>query len=208
MLLLLLSRWPLPMLQFLRIPIAGFPTDLYYLLPNNIEEFKQKYKVEATVLFNHNAILTQRISHERDTTHTQLAATHETIDNLEEQLIQLNLDLNIARAASTFTVSVPIVAAPPPSTVSTFRSKNNEAANVIYAVSRLEGRDLDQGVPLINTDPAVPFSSITAFVAHLEASFGDPDLRSTTRHQLVALKEGKGDFATYYSVWGNANAKR
>ncbi|KAH0606520.1 uncharacterized protein H6S33_003354, partial [Morchella sextelata] len=75
----------------------------------------------------------------------------------------------------------------------------NEAAKVIYAVSRLEGRALDQVVPLVNANPAAPFSSVTAFVAHLEASFGDPDPRGTARRQLVALKQGKGDFATYYS---------
>ncbi|KAH0609146.1 uncharacterized protein H6S33_001374 [Morchella sextelata] len=75
----------------------------------------------------------------------------------------------------------------------------NEAAKIIYAVSRLEGRALDQVVPLINANPAAPFSSVTAFVAHLEASFGDTDPRGTTRRQLVALKQGKGDFATYYS---------
>ncbi|KAH0609663.1 uncharacterized protein H6S33_013149 [Morchella sextelata] len=75
----------------------------------------------------------------------------------------------------------------------------NEAAKVIYAVSRLEGRALDQVVPLVNANPAAPFSSVTAFVAHLEASFGDPDPRGTARRQLVALKQRKGDFATYYS---------
>ncbi|KAH0608327.1 uncharacterized protein H6S33_001461 [Morchella sextelata] len=75
----------------------------------------------------------------------------------------------------------------------------NEAAKVIYAVSHLEGRALDQVIPLINANPAAPFSSITAFVAHLEASFGDPDPQNTARPQLVALKQGKGDFANYYS---------
>ncbi|KAH0605312.1 uncharacterized protein H6S33_004534 [Morchella sextelata] len=63
----------------------------------------------------------------------------------------------------------------------------DEAAKVIYTVSRLEGRALDQVVPLVNANPAAPFSSVTAFVAHLEASFGDPDPRGTARHQLSQL---------------------
>jgi hypothetical protein len=197
-----------------------------------VEEFKRQYEVDAADLFNHIAVLVQRIRLERDTARTQLAAANETIDNLEEQVTRLNLDLNIARAAPAPAISVPVTAAPPPTTVPAFRSEKfpdpekfngtrtklsgfttqlrmklevnhdrfrNEAANVIYAVSRLEGRALDQVVPLINANPAAPFSSVTAFVAHLEASFGDPDPRGTTRRQLVALKQGKGDFATYYS---------
>ncbi|KAH0603198.1 uncharacterized protein H6S33_008202 [Morchella sextelata] len=75
----------------------------------------------------------------------------------------------------------------------------NEAAKVIYAVSRLEGRALDQVVPLVNANPAAPFSSVTAIVAQVKASFRDPDPRGTTCHQLVDLKQGKGDFATNYS---------
>jgi hypothetical protein len=75
----------------------------------------------------------------------------------------------------------------------------NEAATVIYAVTRLEGRALDQVIPLVNANPAAPFSSVTTFVAHLEASFGDSDPWGTARRQLVALKQGKEDFATYYS---------
>ncbi|KAH0603989.1 uncharacterized protein H6S33_007020 [Morchella sextelata] len=217
--------------------IVGFIAGFVYMssalsdeLPD--EEFKRQYDVDASDLFNHIAVLIQRIRHERDTTRTQLAAAHETIDNLEEQVTQLNLDLNVARAAPAPTAPVPVVAAPPPTTVSTFRSEKfpdpekfdgthtklpgfitqlqmklevnddrfrNEAAKVIYAVSCLEGRALDQAVPLVNANPAAPFSSATAFVTHLEASFGDPDPRGTARRQLVALKQCKGDFATYYS---------
>ncbi|KAH0609727.1 uncharacterized protein H6S33_012273 [Morchella sextelata] len=75
----------------------------------------------------------------------------------------------------------------------------NEAAKVIYAVSRLAERVPDQVIPLINGKSAAPFDSITTFIAHLKASFGDLDPRGTTRGQLVTLKQGKRDFATYYS---------
>ncbi|KAH0606065.1 uncharacterized protein H6S33_004522 [Morchella sextelata] len=200
--------------------------------PNDVEEFKRQYEVDAAELFKNIAVLVQRIRLQRDTLSTQFAAANETIDNLEEQVIRLNLDLNVAHAASAPTVAVLVAAAPPPATAPAFRSEKfpdpekfdgtrtkllgfttqlrmklevnhdrfrNEAAKVIYAISRLEGRALDQVVPLVNANPAAPFSSVTAFVAHLEASFGDPDSRGTARRQLVALKQGKGDFATYYS---------
>ncbi|KAH0606495.1 uncharacterized protein H6S33_003329 [Morchella sextelata] len=200
--------------------------------PNDVEEFKRQYEVDAADLFNHIAVLVQRIHHERDTTRTQLTAANETIDNIEEQVTQLNLDLNFTRAAPAPAVSVPVAAAPSPTTVPAFRSKKfpdpekfdgtltklpgfitqlrmklevnydrfrNEAAKVIYPVSRLEGRALDQVVPLVNTNSAALFSTVTAFIAHLEASFGDPDPRGTARRQLVALKQSKGDFVTYYS---------
>lgn len=75
----------------------------------------------------------------------------------------------------------------------------NESAKVIYSISRLEGRALDQVVPLVNSCPSAPFSSVNAFIAHLEASFGDPDPRGTARRELVTLRQGNGDFATYYS---------
>ncbi|KAI0995438.1 hypothetical protein K3495_g12740 [Podosphaera aphanis] len=75
----------------------------------------------------------------------------------------------------------------------------NEAAKVIYSISRLEGRALDQVVPLVNANSSAPFPSVTAFIAHLEASFGDPDPRGTARRELLALRQGKGDFASYYS---------
>ncbi|KAH0606068.1 uncharacterized protein H6S33_004525 [Morchella sextelata] len=200
--------------------------------PNDVEEFKRQYEVDAAGLFNNIAVLVQRIRLQRDTLNTQLTAANETIDNLEEQVTQLNLNLNVARAAPAPAASAPVAAAPPPTTVPAFRSEKfpdpekfdgtrnklpgfttqlriklevnhdrfrNEAAKVIYAVSRLEGRALDQVVPLVNANPAAPLSSVTAFVAHLEASFGDPDPRGTARRQLVTLKQGKGDFATYYS---------
>jgi hypothetical protein len=143
--------------------------------PNDVEEFKRQYEVHAASLFNHIPVLVQRIRLERDTARTQLATANETIDNLEEQVTQLNLDLNVAHPAPAPAVSVPV------------------------AISRLEGRALDQVIPLVNANPAAPFSSVTAFVAHLEALFGDPDPRGTARRQLVALKQGKGHFATYYS---------
>jgi hypothetical protein len=203
-----------------------------WVSPNDIEEFKPQYKNDAAALFDHIAVLVQRIRHERDTSHTQFAAAHEIIDNLEEQVTQLNLDLNVARATPASTVPVPIVTAPQPTTVSTFMSEKfpnpekfdgtrtklsgfitqlrmklevnddrfrNEAAKVIYAVSPLEGRALDQVIHLVNANLAAHFSSVTAFIAHLKVSFGDPDPRNTVRSQLVTLKQGKGDFTTYYS---------
>ncbi|KAI0992920.1 hypothetical protein K3495_g15264 [Podosphaera aphanis] len=75
----------------------------------------------------------------------------------------------------------------------------NEAAKVIYSISRLEGRALDQIVPLVNSKPSAPFPSVNAFISHLDASFGDPDPRGTARRELLALKQGSGDFASYYS---------
>ncbi|KAH0608775.1 uncharacterized protein H6S33_001003 [Morchella sextelata] len=174
--------------------------------PNDVEEFKRQYEVDAADLFNNIAILVQRIRLQRDTFSTQLATANETIDNLEEQVTQLNLDLNVACAAPAPAASAPVAAAPPPTTVPAFRSekfpdpeKFDGTPKVIYAVSCLEGRALDQVVPLVNANPAAPFSSVTALVTHLEASFGDPDPRGTARRQLIALKQGKGDFATYYS---------
>ncbi|KAH0612464.1 uncharacterized protein H6S33_008844 [Morchella sextelata] len=69
--------------------------------PKDIEEFKQK-----------------------DTARTQFATNHETIDNLEEQVTQLNLDLNLARAAPAPIITVPVVTFPSPITASPFRSEN------------------------------------------------------------------------------------
>ena len=75
----------------------------------------------------------------------------------------------------------------------------NEVAKVIYSVSRLEGKALDQVVPLVNANPSATFSSVDEFISYLESSFGDPDPRGTARRELVSLKQGKGDFASYYS---------
>ncbi|KAH0611275.1 uncharacterized protein H6S33_010540 [Morchella sextelata] len=99
------------------------PDSPTWAAPNDVEEFKRQYEVDAADLFNNIAVLVQRIRLERDTSRTQLAATNETIDNLEEQVTRLNLDLNVARAAPAPTVSVPIAAAPPPTTVPAFRSE-------------------------------------------------------------------------------------
>ncbi|KAH0609708.1 uncharacterized protein H6S33_012254 [Morchella sextelata] len=94
-----------------------------WVRPNDTEEFKRQYKVDASDLFNHIAVLIQIIRNERDTACTKLAAVNETINNFEEQVTQLNLDLNVARTLTTPTFSAPIVTAPPPTTVSTFRSE-------------------------------------------------------------------------------------
>ncbi|KAH0609706.1 uncharacterized protein H6S33_012252 [Morchella sextelata] len=75
----------------------------------------------------------------------------------------------------------------------------NETVKVIYTVSCLEERALDQVGPLVNANSIDFFSSVTFFVDHMEASFRDLNTRSTTHHQLVLMRQGKGDFATYYS---------
>ncbi|KAH0614363.1 uncharacterized protein H6S33_006249 [Morchella sextelata] len=74
----------------------------------------------------------------------------------------------------------------------------NETVKVIHVVSCLEGRALNQVTPLVNANPADFFFSVTSFVAHMEDSFRDLNTRSTTHRQLVPLRQGKGDFATYY----------
>lgn len=198
--------------------------------PTNFEEFQEQFNTDSRNVYEEIVALLNRIRKERQDCRDQLVAAMQTIDNLEEQTTQLNLDLNIARAGHTSTA--PIFSNTSPNAAFAFRSEKfrdpdkfngtraklpgfltqlrmklevnsdrfrNEAAQVIYAISCLEGRALDQVVPLVNSNPSMPFSSISAFIAHLEASFGDPDPRGTARRELVALKQGTGDFATYYS---------
>ncbi|KAI1007902.1 hypothetical protein K3495_g326 [Podosphaera aphanis] len=162
---------------------------------------------------------------ERDQSKAKLDAANQTIDNLEELTTKLNVDLSIARAGHTQATTTS--STEPKSVAYAFRSEKfpdpekfdgsrtklpgfmtelrmklvvnhdrfrNEAAKVIYSISRLEARALDQVVPLVNANFFAPFPSVTAFIAHFEASFGDPDLR-----ELLALQQGKGDFASYYS---------
>lgn len=76
---------------------------------------------------------------------------------------------------------------------------SDETSKVIYSVSRLEGRALDQVIPIANSNPNTPFSSVQAFINYLNASFGDPDPRGTALRELLTLKQGDGDFANYYS---------
>lgn len=91
--------------------------------PNDVEEFKRQYEVNAVDLFNQIAVLVRRIRLERDTARTQLTAANKTIDNLEEQVTRLKLDLNISRAAPAPAVSVPVATAPPPTTLPVFSSE-------------------------------------------------------------------------------------
>lgn len=198
--------------------------------PATIQNFRQQFEENADTLYAYMNGHLNRYRTERDTAQGQLAAARQTIDNLEEQNTQLDLNLNIARAGHTKTSTTPI--ASPLDTSSTFRSEKfpdpekfdgtraklpgfvtqlrmklevnhdrfrNDGAKVIYSISRLEGRALDQVVPLVNTNPSAPFSSVTSFLAYLDASFGDPDPRGTARRELNKLKQGSGDFATYYS---------
>ncbi|KAH0602916.1 uncharacterized protein H6S33_007920 [Morchella sextelata] len=75
----------------------------------------------------------------------------------------------------------------------------NGTVKVIHVVSCFEGRALDNVIQLVNANPADFSSSITFFLIHMEASFGDVNTRSTTHRQLVPMRQGKDDFATYYS---------
>ncbi|KAH8148292.1 uncharacterized protein LAJ45_07745 [Morchella importuna] len=86
-----------------------------WVLPTNVKEFKQQYQRDISVLFNHLTVLVQRICHERDTARTQLGAAHEIIDNLEEQVMELNLDLNVARTTPATTTPVCVVTVTEPS---------------------------------------------------------------------------------------------
>ncbi|KAH0603595.1 uncharacterized protein H6S33_007917 [Morchella sextelata] len=75
----------------------------------------------------------------------------------------------------------------------------NGTAKVIHAVNCLEGRVRDQVIQLVKANPADFFSSVTFFVAYMEGSFRELNTQSTNHRQLVPLRQGKGDFATYYS---------
>lgn len=75
----------------------------------------------------------------------------------------------------------------------------NKAAQVIYGVSRLDGRALDQVVAPVNSNLIAPFSSVDLFVEYLEYSFGDSDPRSTAHRELADLKQCKGDSSSYYT---------
>lgn len=198
--------------------------------PLSLEAFKQQYEQNSAELYAYYNAHIARYRAERDTAQKQLATSNEAIDSLEEQVTQLNLNLNIARAGHTS--AIPSSTSNEQNTASSFRSEKfpdpekfngtraklpgfltqlrmklevnhdrfrNESAKVIYSISRLEGRALDQVVPLVNSCPSAPFSSVNNFIDHLEASFGDPDPRGTARRELVTLKQGNGDFATYYS---------
>ncbi|KAI0991232.1 hypothetical protein K3495_g16955, partial [Podosphaera aphanis] len=186
------------------------PQTTPWAAPVNFAEFRQQYETNANDLFDHITILfrqlratrTEALSQlnlartERDDARAQLSTTHETIDNLEEQATQLNLDLNIARAGHTSTASTTVTTNP--AVMPNFRSEKfpdpekfngsraklpgfltqlrmklevnddrfrNESAKIIYSISRLEGRALDQVVPLVNSKPSAPFSSVNAFIA-------------------------------------------
>ncbi|KAH0606492.1 uncharacterized protein H6S33_003326 [Morchella sextelata] len=174
--------------------------------------------------FNHH------IRHERDSARTLLPAAHKTIDYLEEQVIQVNLDLNVDHIAPVPNVPVPVFAATASTNFSTFGSETfpekfddirtkipgfvtqlrmklevnhnhfrNGTAKVIHSVTCLEGRALDQVIQLVNANPADFFSSVTFFVAQMEGSFRELNIQSTNHRQLIPLRQGKGDFATYYS---------
>ncbi|KAI0991155.1 hypothetical protein K3495_g17032, partial [Podosphaera aphanis] len=191
--------------------------------PASLAEFTAQYNIDHTALYNNLVALFElnkdtatRYRQERDTARSQLGEANQSIDNLEEQTTQLNVDLNIARAGHTQTATTSGATIhdhtsnfrsekfPDPEKFDGTRAKlpgfttqlrmklevnhdrfRNESAKVIYSISRLEGRALNQVVPLVNTNPSAPFSSVIAFIAYLEASFGDPDPRGTARRELV-----------------------
>lgn len=174
--------------------------------PTSIQSFRQQYEEDADTLCAYINGHLNRYRTERDTAQGQLAAARQTIDSLEEQNTQLDLNLNIAKAGHTQTTTTSKTIPndntlifrsekfPDPEKFDGTRSKlpgfvtqlrmklevnhdrfRNDSAKVIYSISRLEGRALDQVVPLVNTNPSAPFSSVTSFLAYLDASFGDPD---------------------------------
>lgn len=198
--------------------------------PQSVEEFTERVNQNAAGLLQQISSVVNRYLSERNDARSQLNTQQQTIFSLEEQITQLNLDLNIARAGHK--TLAPSNIQPDSTTNSVFRSERfpdpdkfngtrtkltgfltqlrmklemnddrfrNEAAKVIYGVSRLEGRALDQVVPLVNANPIAPFSSVDAFVKYLESSFGDPDPRATARRELANLKQGTGDFSSYYT---------
>lgn len=76
----------------------------------------------------------------------------------------------------------------------------SERAMVDYAISRLEGKALD--IIMSHSDEATEDLTITTMAklfTTLKEAFGDPDPINTARRELQALRQGKGDFASYYS---------
>lgn len=195
--------------------------------PTTVEQSQSQINESADELFRYMNGHLSRYRQERDAARSQLEEANKNIDQYEEQVTKLNLDLNIARAGHTLAAPTSKGVQqqnfrsekfPDPEKFDGTRLKlpgfliqlqmkleinddrfRNEASKVIYSVSRLEGRALDQVVPLVSINPTAPFSNVEEFVAYLQSSFGDPDPRGTARRELISLKQGKGDFATYYS---------
>ncbi|EPQ61739.1 hypothetical protein BGT96224_A20410 [Blumeria graminis f. sp. tritici 96224] len=70
----------------------------------------------------------------------------------------------------------------------------DEQSKVIYSISRLEGRALQQIIPIVRANPSTPLASIQSLIVNIEASFEDPDLHGTARQELQNLQQGIGDF--------------
>lgn len=194
--------------------------------PKTVQEFQGQIDDNIESLFNYMIGHLSRYRTERDNIRSQLEEANKLIDKGEEQINQLSLDLNISRAGhQPVTTSnnenisrVRSERFPDPEKFDGTRSKlpgfiiqmqmkleinsdrfRNESAKVIYSISRLEGRALDQVVPLVSANPSAPFPSVTTFLQYLQSSFGDPNPKGTARRELMALKQGNGDFASYYS---------
>lgn len=157
---------------------------------------------------------------ERDIAIAGLDAANKSINNLEQLDTTLNLDLSISNSnleSGTMKSKFRSEKFPVPEKFNGDRTKlprflthlmmksivnsdryYNESAKVIYSVSRLEGKALIQVVSLVKANPAAPFVSVQALVQYLESSFGNPNPRGTARRELTALKQGKGDFSSYY----------
>lgn len=155
---------------------------------------------------------------------SQLDAANKSIDNLEQQIDKLKVELNVARVVQHPTPPPNPVKNfrserfPHPEKFDGDRANlpgfliqlqmklmaNNdrfqdEQFKIAYSISLLEGRALQQIVPIVRANPSAPFGSMSALIAYLEASFGDPDPRETARQELQNLQQGKEEFSRYYS---------
>ncbi|KAF5181718.1 Retrotransposon-derived protein peg10 [Thalictrum thalictroides] len=196
---------------------------------NDIDLFNQIGALILRIRTERNDARTQltKTLAEKNEFQNQLGMAHHNIDTCEEKITRLELELNIARATNNTATTEGKQKAnqnfrserfPDPEkfdgtrinlpgfiTQLLMKLKVNhdrfidETSKVVYSVSRLEGRALDQVIPIVKLNPDAPFSSVKAFVKYLNASFGDPDPRGTALRELLALKQGDGDFASYYS---------
>lgn len=76
----------------------------------------------------------------------------------------------------------------------------SDTAHVDNAVSRLEGKALDLVISHADDETEeLTIFTVATLMTTLKEAFGDPDPINTAHRQLLALRHGKGDFATYYS---------
>jgi hypothetical protein len=71
---------------------------------------------------------------------------------------------------------------------------------VSYAISRLEGRAMEQLLPYIRDNgQIVNLEDVEHVISILQTTFGDPDRAATARHKLQALRQGNKEFSVYYA---------